>query len=194
MMGIRMAGFLERFHARALTGVDLDKLFPPIFLPFLAGNFLCFFSFDMEVQASDIRYYGIFAVTTILYGAVILWLYTHARPEVPLGGGMLTRVLASLAVGALLALTGSAYVYAINAASGSTEPVVLEGPVIALDNNHAGFAGIGRHVTVHFNGRPVTFSETAERFDGLGIGDTYRTEVKLGGLGYYWRPGRNYWK
>lgn len=190
-----MSGYRNRYRAREWTSGDLDKLFSTSFWPFMAGSFLFLFLFDNEVEGrGDTGFYAGSFLLAILYAALISWMMQHARPDVPFGGGKFRRLLLSLGLGAVISMMGAGYSSLLNAASGSFEPVLLQGPVVRLEKSHGGLAGVGRHVTIFVDGRNVTFSETEEKYSQLRPGAIYQTEVRLGGFGYYWRLGRNYWK
>jgi hypothetical protein len=190
-----MSEIQKRFRTRTWNAADLDKVTKLTMGPFVAGGLLCMFMFDAETgergNAALLTGMAIMAVPCALFR---WWLYSHCGRDLPFGGGTMARVLASLFAGAVLGLVGGGYWYAINAATGSPAPVMVQGPVVKLAWTSGGLGGAGRNVTVRFEGHEVTFSETAATYAQLKVGDVFRTEARLGGLGYYWRPGRSVWK
>lgn len=191
-----MKAFWDRCRARAWTSADVDRISNVVLFPYLTGSMLVLWTLDTEVggDPKDASFWTVFTVIAVLSGSATWWVLAHARPEIPLGSGKLRRALTSLVFGAFYGWLGGTYGYLLNAVTGSFETVVLEGPIVHLERTTGGYAGMSRLVTFTVGARTVTFSETAERFDSLQVSDIYRTEARLGGFGYYWRPGRAHWK
>jgi hypothetical protein len=180
-----MTNIKERFQTRTWSAADLAKINKIAMSVFAVGSVLCLLMFDVETgEHGDKLLLPGMAILAVVCAGVVWWLNDHAVPEIRFAGSTAGRLLGTLFKGAVLGVVGMGYLYLINAVTGSPAPVMVQGPVVGLVGTSA-----ERNVTVRFEGRDVTFTETGATHAQLKEGDVYRTEAHLGGLGFYWRPG-----
>lgn len=103
------------------------------------------------------------------------------------------RFCTAILFAAMAAYGGMGYVSLANALTGSATPIMVEGPVIEKKSYSGKWAGARRLATIIFDNRKVSFNLTAEDYNRVIIGGLYGQEMKLGGLGCYYRWGRSYW-
>jgi hypothetical protein len=103
------------------------------------------------------------------------------------------RFVGAIWFAGIVAFVGMGYVSLANALTGSPVPIMVEGRVIAKKSYSGRWAGPRKLVTIAFDGREISFNLTAIDYNRLTIGSSYGQEMKLGGLGYYYRWGRSYW-
>lgn len=114
----------------------------------------------------------------------------HAADAVKAGkSNVFTIIGAVFATGA-----GFGYINLFNALTGDAEPTDVRGPIVALESYSGRWLGVRRLATVRHGGRNVQLSLNASEFAGLKVGDRYGREMRLGGLGYYYRWRVAYWK
>lgn len=136
---------------------------------------------------------------SVAFCAVVLVLPVFPVPFPPLPQ-TLSRKAMTLAVaknGAIaltMAWMGVNYLHLVNAKTGSSELVLVQGPVVKLQERNERYLGTIREVTLRYEGQDFRIDVTEEEYRKLRVGDTYGRECYRGGLGWYWRPGRNYWK
>lgn len=162
---------------------------------YVVGGVACMYLIDSEQrQFTFTSLILLLPATAPLFAALQVWPYIYARPDVRAAKSTLERVLWSVVAAAICGVFGLGYKTFINAATSPSPPVLLEGMVVKLEYKPAGRGhGSSHHVTFLIEEREVTFTEHVDTFTALRLGDIYRTEARMGGLGDYWRPQRSRW-
>ena len=82
----------------------------------------------------------------------------------------------------------------VNALTGSSQPVLVSGPITEIKAESGRWAGKLHNITIHYGSRDVMLTVAPQEFASLKTGEVYSREMKLGGLGYYYTWGLAFWK
>jgi hypothetical protein len=191
-----MTNYWNRFCGGKLSAADIDRIHLFLLSIFVAGGILCVLLIDAEQKEYALEgLLPVFLVLVPLCVGIQWWLYDHATLNVRTAPSNLVHLFSTLFFAGAISMFGLGYVELINAATGSSHPVIIQGPVVKLEWLPAGrYHGSAHHVTVYFDGRNVTFSESKSVYLDLKLGEVFRTEALMGGLGRYWRPEHSFGK
>jgi hypothetical protein len=81
-----------------------------------------------------------------------------------------------------------------NALSGSSEEILVGGPVVKLEAKSGRYLGAQYEVTLRYDNRNIQLTVPRAEYETLKKGDIYGRKMKLGGLGYYYTWGIAWWK
>lgn len=130
------------------------------------------------------------SVFSIPWLLLILWVQAHSPAQFSPFWRCVSAVLFAVAA----AGGGFGHFELVNAFSGSSIPAVVKGPVVKMEKYSGRWIGTRRIVTIQFQDDELELSQTEEEYKNTKVGDTFGREMKLGGLGYYYRWGLAFWK
>jgi len=82
----------------------------------------------------------------------------------------------------------------INALTGDHALTQIRGKIIGIRSYSGGWSGSRKIVVINGSDRVVELAVSANEFERLRIGDDYSVIMFLGGLNYYYRWERGFWK
>jgi|APEBP8051072210_1049370.scaffolds.fasta_scaffold09393_1 uncharacterized membrane protein YfcA len=184
-----------RYQRRELTRSDHDRLFWWLFLPYIGGSLAgaVFIEFELS-HASDSMLEWAIGLFFLPWLLVIHIIQSHTPPSKPSWSRRAVLLLTAVVLATFASGAGFGYVNIINALTGSSNPTNVHGLIVDMKTYSASWAGTRRVVAVRYGTRDVVLSLTANEYAQLRLGNTYSREMFLGGLGYYYRWGRAFWK
>ena len=191
-----MINYWNRYRSRKWSAADINRIQIALMSPYGAGGLLGILMYDAEQTKFGLEsLLPVFLVLAPVCVGIQWWIYRHADCNIRTATSNLEHVLCALFFAGAFSTFGLGYVELINAETSASAPVIVQGPVVNLEWKRAGrYHGSAHHITVYFEGRNVTFSETERNYLDLKLGDVYRTEAQMGGLGHYWRPAHSFWR
>lgn len=185
----------ERFKNNELGRVDHDRLFFVFFLPYVllstAGGVLIQFELGDTSDAMVKWAIGVFFLPWLILIVIIQF------RSINLNNGKSNRVLLGL-IAIVLSIfasgAGFGYVNLFNAITGDSIPTRLKGSIVELKRYSGGWGGSRMVVVFQGPDRLVELAVSPKEFDRLKVGDDFSVDMFLGGLGYYYRWNRGFWK
>lgn len=190
-----MTHLLGRYKRRELTRSDHDRLFRFLFLPYICGSLTgaVFIEFELGLVSDSMLVWaiGMFFLPWLL---IILVIQSHTPPAKPSQLKKAGLLLIAVILSVFGSGAGFGYVNIINAITGSSNPTHVHGLIVDMKTYSASWAGTRRVIAIRYGARDVVLSLTADEYGQLRLGDNYSRELFLGGLGYYYRWSRAFWK
>lgn len=184
-----------RYKKRELTEKDHKKIFWIVFFPYLFLSILGVWLIDAEMSPKSDKMMGLSVPIFFLpWFVIILSIQAHTPPVYPSIQRRVFRFISAIVITVFAAGGGFGYINIANALTGSSTAVAVSGPIIEMKRYSAGWSGPRRIITIHFENRDIKLSLKLEEYNQIKIGDIYSRQMKLGGLGYYYRWGLAFWK
>lgn len=190
-----MRDFWTRYQQRELTEKDNEKIFWLLFIPYVMGALLGDCLVDGEVgDRANVVFYWALTAFFLPWLAVVRLIQAHTLPRFPSIRRRVALFVVAVIYASVAATAGFGYMDVANALTGSASHAMVSGPVVSMKSYSGGWSGRQRLITIHFENRDLDLTLTQEDYSNVRIGDIYSREMKLGGLGYYYKWGRAYWK
>lgn len=194
-----LRGLIGKFREGTLTTDEVLGGYVTVFViaPFLVIPGFALGLIDTEILVNDDKRVSyVSMIFFILFFLIMMILLSRSLPRKPSLSVQFYRMLGSAISAAVLSyICGIGYFLFWNTISGSSEDVLVSGPIVRMEVGTGGrFMGKQHFVSIYYDERDVKLTVAPEEYKQLSLSQTYFREMKLGGLGYYYNWGSSWWK
>ena len=184
-----------RFKSGELGRRDHDRLFFVLFLPYalfsIAGGVLIQFELG---AASDSMFKWAIGIFFPLWLLVIVMVQLRSNRSNPTPRNKVVFGLIAIILSTFASAAGFGYMNIFNAITGEITSTQIRGNIVGIKSYSGGWSGSRKIVVINYHDRLIELAVSANEFERLSIGDNFCVSMFLGGLDYYYRWERGFWK